>query len=180
MFHIMLDSSLTALGYGSSFSSPWCQLDMSKLCVHFLFPSQSFHSSLPAGVGAAGLTLQMSRGHVKALLEGCYSQTALSGFLLLHPEGALLSSFLPLHSSQELGVSDSWCGRKVEGGDKKASEDVFSLRARHHTPASEKGVCLCVDGQSALNLLLLLMHFLLVWAIQMKMYYEVVSFYGAS
>lgn len=111
-----------------------------SMCI-FFSPSKSFCSYLPAGVRAGGLTLQMSTGHVQALLEGCYSET----------EGALLSLrsagfWTAPGSSQELGVSDSWCGRKVEGGDKKPSEGISSLRALHphHTPASERaqGVCL--------------------------------------
>ena len=63
--------------------SPWCQLDMSKLHVNFLLPSQTFRSNLPAG--GPGGPLQMRRGHVQPLLEGCYSQNALSRFVLQSP-----------------------------------------------------------------------------------------------
>lgn len=67
------------------------------------------------------------------------------------PEGALLSLHSVLFRTvpgciQELCVSDSWCGRKVEGGGKKPSQGKSFRRAPHtnHTPASEKaqGVCL--------------------------------------
>lgn len=113
-------------------------------------PSQSFQSNLPAGVRAARLTLQMRRGHVKALLEGCYSQTALSRFSLVRPWRSsafpAVGFWTALGCSREQCVSDGWCGRKVEGGDEQPSEGISFFRALHtnHTPASERaqGICL--------------------------------------
>lgn len=81
-------------------------------------------------------------------------------FLSSNPEGSLLSLHLAgfwtvFGCSQQLRVSDSWCRKKVEGGDKKPSEGISFFRANH---TCQRESSLTERGTSALNLLLFLVH----------------------